>query len=115
MAFDFATTLLQHRGIKDEELSVLHVGAPEQKADQVPAQLQPDKLHADVDGKNIAMRLKIHWMEQAREPDKKAGPTLTEMSNTCAAPLRGCLLRAAVPTHTHTPTPWAAAGCRHTG
>ena len=83
MAFDFVTTLLLRREIEGEELAVCHVAAPEQKAAQVPVLLRPDRLESEINGKNIAMRLKIQWVVEQREPDVRAGETLTAMSNKC--------------------------------
>ena len=90
MAFDFATTILTHRGIKNEELSVLHVSAPEVASSKGmgsgllllgPGLPQPDRLHAEIDGKNISLRLKMRWVTQARMLDEKAGQTLTQITN----------------------------------
>eukprot|EP01051_Picozoa_sp_SAG22_P013372 SAG22_NODE_1489_length_4310_cov_7.945856_4_plen_225_part_00 len=82
-AYDFATTILSRRGIEGEELAVLHISAPQQKKAQVPPLLRPERLESEVEGKNLTTRLKVSFIEETREPDKKCGETLTDLTNKC--------------------------------
>ena len=52
---------------------MLHVAAPPQKKNLVPATLRPEQLESGVNDRNIKLGLPVKFMSRDREPGSKAG------------------------------------------
>jgi hypothetical protein len=55
------------------QLHVLHVAAPSQKKNLVPATLRPEQLESGVNDRNISLKLPVSFLSRDREPGSKAG------------------------------------------
>lgn len=55
------------------QLVVLHVAAPPQKKNLVPATLRPEQLESGVKDRNIRLEQDIKFLSRDREPGGKAG------------------------------------------
>ena len=52
---------------------MLHVEAPPQKKNLVPATLRPEQLKSGVDDRNIKLQQNVTFFSREREPGSKAG------------------------------------------
>ena len=60
------------------QLYVLHVEAPPQKKNLVPATLRPEQLKSGVTDRNIKLQQNVTFFSREREPGSKAGQKVSD-------------------------------------